>query len=126
MASAAILLPAHPPLSSPVVGHCTPSQPGCCRNTGSGKTAPARAGRTGCGTERRSWRRTLGFRPLSFGSVHVHSRSSLALVGGGQTNWASDVLDSYDLSHRRFDDGNVLLGCSAADTDAGDYLALVG
>src|SRR5438876_9505930 len=35
------------------------------------------------------------------------------------------MLGSYDLSHRRFDDGNVLLRRSAADSDAGDDLALV-
>src|SRR3981081_1712245 len=31
----------------------------------------------------------------------------------------------YDLCHRRFDDGNVLLRRSTADSDAGDDLALV-
>src|SRR5467141_5405531 len=36
-----------------------------------------------------------------------------------------DMLGSYDLSHRRFDDGNVLLRRSAADSDAGDDPALV-
>src|SRR5882672_6426453 len=30
------------------------------------------------------------------------------------------VLGRYDLSHRRFDDGNVLLRRSAADSDTGD------
>src|SRR5437879_8289883 len=30
------------------------------------------------------------------------------------------------LAHRRFDDGNVLLRRSAADSDAGDHLALAG
>ncbi len=34
------------------------------------------------------------------------------------------MLGSYDLSHRRFDDGDVLLRGSAADSDAGDDLAL--
>src|SRR6476469_9897843 len=33
---------------------------------------------------------------------------------------------SSDLSHRRFDDGNVLLRRSAADSDAGDHLVLAG
>src|SRR5882724_13104851 len=33
---------------------------------------------------------------------------------------------SYDLSDRRFDDGNVVLGRSAADSDAGDHLAVAG
>src|SRR6266704_5450238 len=37
-----------------------------------------------------------------------------------------DLLGSYDLSHRRFDDGNVLLRRSAADSDARDDLVLVG
>lgn len=36
------------------------------------------------------------------------------------------MLDSYDLSHRRLDDGNVLFRRSAADSDAGDHLALAG
>src|SRR5258708_7778876 len=31
-----------------------------------------------------------------------------------------------DLAHRRFDDGDVLLRRSAADSDAGDHLALAG
>ena len=31
---------------------------------------------------------------------------------------------SYDLSYRRFDDGNILLRYPAADSDAGDHLAL--
>src|ERR1700704_3690735 len=35
------------------------------------------------------------------------------------------MLGSYDLCHRRFDDGNVLLRRSAANSDAGDDLALV-
>src|SRR5205823_3377173 len=33
---------------------------------------------------------------------------------------------TYDLSHRRFDDGNVLLRRPAADSDAGDQLTLAG
>ena len=37
---------------------------------------------------------------------------------------ASDVLGSHDLAHCRFDDGNVLLRRSAADSNAGDHLAL--
>jgi hypothetical protein len=36
------------------------------------------------------------------------------------------VLGICDLSHRRFDDGNVLLRRSAADSDAGDHLAFAG
>ena len=36
------------------------------------------------------------------------------------------MLGSYELCHRRFDDGDVLLGCPAADADAGDHLAVVG
>src|SRR4029077_14514412 len=32
----------------------------------------------------------------------------------------------YHLSHRCFDDGNVLFRRSAADSDAGDHLALAG
>ena len=39
---------------------------------------------------------------------------------------ASYALGSYDLSHRRFDDGNVLFRRSAAYSDAGDHLALAG
>src|SRR5712691_8027314 len=39
---------------------------------------------------------------------------------------ASYALSSYDLSHRRFDDGNVLFRRSAAYSDAGDHLALAG
>jgi hypothetical protein len=34
------------------------------------------------------------------------------------------MLGSDELSHRRFDDGNVLLCRSAADSDAGDHLVL--
>ena len=40
--------------------------------------------------------------------------------------WESDVLGSYDLGHRRFDDGDVLLCRTAADTDPGDHVALDG
>jgi hypothetical protein len=39
---------------------------------------------------------------------------------------ASDMLGSYELCHSRFDDGNVLLRRSPADSDAGDHLTLTG
>jgi single-stranded DNA-binding protein len=64
---------------------------------------------------------TFGARQVLFEGARSRTDS-----GDGARHWASDVIGSRDLSHRRFDDGDVLLRRSAADSDAGDHLALVG
>src|SRR5205085_5138113 len=55
---------------------------------------------------------------------YVRARERTAVMGA--RHWASDVLGRRDLSHRRFDDGDVLFRRSAADSDAGDHLVVAG
>jgi hypothetical protein len=45
---------------------------------------------------------------------------------GPTTTLGKQVLGSHDLCDRRFDDGDVLFRRSAADSDAGDHLAVAG
>src|SRR5256886_1784512 len=66
---------------------------------------------------------------LAVAAASASSRSLIADLGvpaGMSSAKATRNSMSYDLSHRRFDDGDVLLCRSAADSDAGDHLALAG
>src|ERR1700761_4295830 len=59
----------------------------------------------------------------------ARARSGIVMPSASKTAPFDTIVErslrgSYDSSHRRFDDGNVLLRRSAADSDAGDHLAL--
>jgi hypothetical protein len=77
---------------------------------------------------RRVWIATRGPDPahdlICRWATDLRVHDPVSLTGGPRL--AARVLGSYDLSHRCFDDGNVLVRRAAAYSDAGDYLVFAG
>src|SRR3954466_12943440 len=68
-----------------------------------------------------SWSRSNTGRQLEASPNAPWTRRIVGLGILFLSGWGGTVL-----CHRRFDDGDVLLGRSAADSDAGDHLAVAG